>query len=68
MQDLTKIFCREKKRKRLAGFDVVERVHEPEYATLKAENPLEPAHKFEIRLEENTFTQEKYYPMKSFAL
>ncbi|KAK6528378.1 Arginyl-tRNA--protein transferase 1, variant 2 [Arthrobotrys megalospora] len=50
----------EKRRKRLAGFNVVERIHEPEYATLKSKNPLEPAHKFEIRLEENTFTQEKY--------
>ncbi|KAF3911455.1 hypothetical protein ABW20_dc0105431 [Dactylellina cionopaga] len=50
----------EKKRKRLAGFDLLEKVHEPEYDTLKQRNPLEPAHKLEIRLEENNFTKEKY--------
>ncbi|KAJ6260215.1 hypothetical protein Dda_4439 [Drechslerella dactyloides] len=36
------------------------KVHEPEYDTLKSKNPIEPAHKLEIRLEENTFTEEKY--------
>ncbi|KAF3914280.1 hypothetical protein AA313_de0210378 [Arthrobotrys entomopaga] len=51
---------REKKRKRSAGFDLLERVHEPEHDTLKQKNPLEPAHKLEIRLEPNTFTEEKY--------
>ncbi|RVD82272.1 uncharacterized protein DFL_006704 [Arthrobotrys flagrans] len=50
----------EKRRKRLARFNVVEKVHESEYATMKARNPLEPAHKFEIVLEENNFTEEKY--------
>ncbi|KAK6535437.1 Arginyl-tRNA--protein transferase 1 [Orbilia ellipsospora] len=50
----------EKKRKRRAGFDLLERVHEPEHDTLKQRNPLEPAHKLEIRLEENTFTEEKF--------
>ncbi|KAK6500832.1 Arginyl-tRNA--protein transferase 1, variant 2 [Arthrobotrys conoides] len=50
----------EKRRKRLSPFNVVEKIHESEYATLKAKNPLEPAHKFEIVLEENNFTEEKY--------
>ncbi|KAK6359363.1 Arginyl-tRNA--protein transferase 1 [Orbilia brochopaga] len=50
----------EKKRKRREGFDLIEKVHEPEYDTMKLKNPIEPAHKLEVRLEENTFTQEKY--------
>ncbi|EGX47881.1 hypothetical protein AOL_s00081g208 [Orbilia oligospora ATCC 24927] len=50
----------EKRRKRTSRFNVVEKIHESEYATLKAQNPLEPAHKFEIVLEENNFTEEKY--------
>ncbi|EPS44945.1 hypothetical protein H072_1059 [Dactylellina haptotyla CBS 200.50] len=50
----------EKKRKRRAPFDLLERIHEAEYEVLKQKNPLEPAHKLEVRLEENHFTQEKY--------
>ncbi|KAK6504746.1 Arginyl-tRNA--protein transferase 1 [Arthrobotrys musiformis] len=56
----------EKKRKRLSGFNIVERIGEPEYANLKSKNPLEPAHKFEVVLEENTFTEEKFNLFKHY--
>ncbi|KAK6360259.1 Arginyl-tRNA--protein transferase 1 [Orbilia blumenaviensis] len=50
----------EKREKRLASFDIVGKVHEPELDFLKAKNPLEPAHKFRVVLENGIFTEEKY--------
>lgn len=65
---------REKKRRKNT-FDVCEAVHECEYVRrpidTRTEEPVEPAHKFEVALEPDTFTEEKcempldYWPMMS---
>lgn len=49
---------RKEAKQRNNEFHLVERVHEAEYAQIKT--PPEPAHKFVVTLEENTFTQEKW--------
>ncbi|EWC47582.1 hypothetical protein DRE_03202 [Drechslerella stenobrocha 248] len=56
----------EKRRRRRAGFNLIEKVHESEYANMKIQCPVEPAHNFEIKLEENTFTAEKYELFKHY--
>lgn len=49
---------REQARRRHNVFDVVERVHEPEAEVLKI--PPSPDHVFNVTLEPDTFTEEKY--------
>ncbi|KAK4212217.1 arginine-tRNA-protein transferase [Rhypophila decipiens] len=49
---------REEARKRDNEFDLVSRIHEPEIGSLRV--PPEPAHKFTVTLEPDTFTEEKY--------
>lgn len=49
---------REEAKKRDTDFDLVKRVHEPEYKNLKP--PLEPEHRLTITLETDEFTEEKY--------
>lgn len=55
---------REKKRRKNV-FDVCKAVHEPEYQQVKrpidtrTEKPIEPAHKFEVTLGPDNFTEEK---------
>jgi arginine-tRNA-protein transferase len=49
---------REEAARRKNDFDLVERVHESEYKSLKT--PPDPAHRFEVTLEPDTFTDEKY--------
>ena len=58
-------FDREKRRRR-NNFDVCQAVHESEYCFLRrpidnrVKEPIEPAHKFEVALEPDDFTEEKY--------
>ena len=53
------------KKRRKNTFDVYEAVHECEYRCVRrpidtrTEEPVEPAHKFEVALEPDTFTEEK---------
>lgn len=49
--------CREKKKQKNT-FDLIATVHESEYANKKPD--LEPAHRFEVTLEADTFTEEKF--------
>lgn len=49
---------REQAKQRETEFILTERIHEAEYARLKT--PPEPAHKLEVTLESNEFTEEKY--------
>ncbi|TEA16056.1 Arginyl-tRNA--protein transferase 1 [Colletotrichum sidae] len=49
---------REQAKKRDSEFNLVERIHEAEYGTLKV--PPEPAHRFSVTLEDDDFTEEKY--------
>lgn len=55
---------REKKRRK-CHFDLSESVHETEYTNVKrpvdpsTKKPIEPAHKFEVTTEPDSFTQEK---------
>jgi hypothetical protein len=62
-QLLTGAFNREKKKQK-NGFDLLESIHAPEFATLEAKGhiPPEPAHKFEVTLECASFSEEKYNP------
>lgn len=46
------------------GFDLVTAIHESEYANLK--RPPEPDHKFEVTLEPDNFTLEKYEVFKNY--
>lgn len=46
------------KAKQRNGFDLFGAVHESEFPNIK--RPPEPAHRFEVTLEEDKFTQEKY--------
>ena len=62
---MLKLFCRVKTRRR-NHFDLVDRVHEGEYGFLqrladpKTGERIEPEHSFEINLEADHFTEEKY--------
>lgn len=49
---------KEQSQKRNNEFDLVERIHEAEYEQLKT--PPEPAHKLEVTLEADDFTEEKF--------
>ena len=59
------MLCREKKHRR-NNFILQEAVHEPEYQNLKkphdtkTEQPLQRAHRLEINLEPDVFTEEKF--------
>lgn len=63
--DFVAPFCREKKRRR-NKFDVYEAVHESEYCCVRrpidtrTKELVEPAHQFEVVLEPDNFTEEKY--------
>lgn len=49
---------KEESKRRNNEFNLEERVHEAEFGRLKT--PPEPAHKFEVTLEEDNFTEEKF--------
>ncbi|KAF4551999.1 Arginyl-tRNA--protein transferase-like protein [Elsinoe fawcettii] len=53
---------REKKRQK-EGFDLIHTVHEAELSHLK---PVEPEHKFEVTLEPDKFTEEKFELFKDY--
>ena len=53
----TLIYSREKKREKNT-FDLLKTVHESEFANLKPD--ITPDHRFEVTLEPDTFTEEKY--------
>ncbi|KAK8025134.1 arginine-tRNA-protein transferase [Apiospora arundinis] len=55
---------REQARKRDMEFDLVERIHEAEAGILK--NPPLPLHKFEVTLEPDVFTEEKYAVFENY--
>lgn len=55
---------REQARNRDSHFDLVERIHEPEADKLK--NPPQPSHKFEVTLESDAFTEEKYAVFENY--
>ncbi|OCT54209.1 arginine-tRNA-protein transferase [Cladophialophora carrionii] len=66
-------FCREKRRLR-GCFDLSLAVHKAEYDKIsrpkdkRTGNPIEPAHKFEVNLEGDTFTKEKYEVFLKYQL
>ena len=59
------ISCFREKKRRRNLFDVCLAVHESEYTRVKrpvdtrTKEPIEPAHRFEVTLEPDTFTEEK---------
>lgn len=55
---------REQARKRDSHFDLVERIHEPEAANLKS--PPTPSHKFQVTLENDAFTEDKYAVFENY--
>lgn len=55
---------REQARKRDNEFDLVARIHEAEADSLKT--PPEPAHRFTVTLEPDTFTEEKYAVFENY--
>ncbi|KAH6645803.1 arginine-tRNA-protein transferase [Truncatella angustata] len=55
---------REESKKRDREFDLVERIHEAEVASLKT--PPKPAHRFEVTLESDDFTEEKYAVFENY--
>ncbi|KAF2263244.1 arginine-tRNA-protein transferase 1 [Lojkania enalia] len=55
---------KEEKARLRNSFDLAAAVHESEYANLK--RPPEPAHRFEVILEPDDFTQEKYELFKNY--
>jgi arginyl-tRNA---protein transferase len=59
-KELTRLYPKSKseKAKQRHDFDLVSAVHESEHANIR--KPLEPAHRFDVTLEPDTFTQEKY--------
>ncbi|ETI19620.1 hypothetical protein G647_09454 [Cladophialophora carrionii CBS 160.54] len=66
-------FCREKSRLR-GCFDLSLAVHKAEYDKIsrpkdkRTGNPIEPAHKFEVNLEGDSFTKEKYEVFLKYQL
>ena len=55
---------REQAKRRNTEFDLVERIHECEEASLK--QPPKPAHSFTVTLESNDFTEEKYLVYENY--
>lgn len=55
---------RQDARKRANEFDLVQRVHEAETQQLRT--PPEPAHRFDVTLEPDTFTEEKYAVFENY--
>jgi arginyl-tRNA---protein transferase len=55
---------REESRKRDREFNLVERIHEAEIAFLRT--PPQPAHVFEVTLESDVFTEEKYEVFENY--
>ncbi|KAK7978287.1 arginine-trna-protein transferase 1 [Apiospora saccharicola] len=55
---------REQAKKRDVEFDLVERIHEAEAQTLK--NPPHPLHDFEVTLEPDVFSEEKYAVFENY--
>jgi arginine-tRNA-protein transferase len=55
---------REDAKKRDTEFDLVERIHEAEAQSLKA--PPQPAHAFQVTLEPDEFTEEKYAVFENY--
>lgn len=49
---------KEEKARQRNGFDLCDVIHEAEYSNVK--RPLEPAHRFEVTLEPDSFTDEKF--------
>ncbi|EXJ54158.1 hypothetical protein A1O7_09495 [Cladophialophora yegresii CBS 114405] len=66
-------FCREKRRLR-GRFDLSLAVHKSEYDKIsrpkdeRTDKPVEPAHKFEVNLEGDSFTKEKYEVFLKYQL
>jgi arginyl-tRNA---protein transferase len=60
LKELTRLYPKSKseKAKQRNEFDLVYAVHEAEFANIR--KPLGPAHRFEVTLEPDDFTQEKY--------
>ena len=57
---------REQARKRDTEFHLVERIHESESQSLK--KPPEPAHSFDVTLESDEFTEEKYMVYENYQM
>lgn len=64
-EDLLTSHCRAKRKNRTV-FNLTNAVHKSEYSSIprptekKTKRPIEPAHKFEVTLEPDKFTKEKY--------
>ncbi|KAL9104188.1 MAG: hypothetical protein Q9163_000840 [Psora crenata] len=65
-QELADRGWRREKKKQRSTFDLCRSVHETEYGNVKrpidicSKKPIEPAHKFEVILEDDSYTAEKY--------
>ncbi|EKG17935.1 Arginine-tRNA-protein transferase [Macrophomina phaseolina MS6] len=60
MNDAKRLYpkTKEEKARQRNGFDLCEVIHEAEYTNIK--RPPEPAHRFEVTLEPDSFTEEKF--------
>ncbi|EDN10132.1 conserved hypothetical protein [Histoplasma mississippiense (nom. inval.)] len=65
---------REEKKLRKSKFDLLQRVHEVEYTNVKklrdpkTKRAIEPAHRFEVNIESDSFSQAKFVPSSLFFL
>lgn len=57
---------REQTRERNNTFDLVDRIHEAELEVLESKTPLRPAHEFNVTLEQDAFTEEKYSVFENY--
>ncbi|KAF2016875.1 arginine-tRNA-protein transferase 1 [Aaosphaeria arxii CBS 175.79] len=66
LKEVAKLYpkSKEDKKRQKNGFDLVTTVHESEYPNLK--RPPEPAHRFEVTLEPDDFTPEKFALFKDY--
>ncbi|RDW62762.1 hypothetical protein BP5796_11064 [Coleophoma crateriformis] len=66
IKEVTRLYplSKEQAKKRKTDFDLVERTHESENTQLRT--PPTPAHKFEVTLESNDYTEEKYKVFENY--
>ncbi|KAF2808685.1 uncharacterized protein BDZ99DRAFT_463584 [Mytilinidion resinicola] len=57
---------KEEKARQKNGFDLLSTIHEAESTVIKS--PPEPAHKFEVTLEPDSFSKEKYLLFKNYQI
>ncbi|KAF1989084.1 arginine-tRNA-protein transferase 1 [Aulographum hederae CBS 113979] len=60
IKEAAKKYPKSRAEKRNNEFNLATSVHEAEYSSLKGRTPPEPEHRFEVNLEPDTFSEEKY--------